>query len=52
MFDMLVMLLASLGAVLIIGALAYVSALIGVMVNAMIVLFCGPLIDARLDRTA
>jgi hypothetical protein len=38
-------LLATIGASLIIGALAFVSALIGVVVNAMIVLMCGPIID-------
>jgi hypothetical protein len=38
-------LLATIGASLIIGALTYVSALIGLMVNAMIVLMCGPIID-------
>ena len=38
-------LLATIGASLILGALAFVSALIGVLVNAMIVLMCGPIID-------
>jgi hypothetical protein len=38
-------LLATIGASLILGALTFVSALIGVLVNAMIVLMCGPLID-------
>jgi hypothetical protein len=38
-------LLATVGASLIIGALAFVSALIGVLVNAMIVLMSGPIID-------
>jgi hypothetical protein len=37
--------LATIGASLILGALTFVSALIGVLVNAMIVLMCGPLID-------
>jgi hypothetical protein len=37
--------LATIGASLILGALTFVSALIGVVVNAMIVLMCGPLID-------
>jgi len=37
--------LATIGASLILGALTYVSALIGVLVNAMIVLMCGPIID-------
>lgn len=43
-------LLATIGASLILGALAFVSALIGVLVNAMIVLMCGPLIDRMLAR--
>jgi hypothetical protein len=43
-------LLATIGASLIIGALTFVSALIGVVVNAMIVLMCGPLIDSLLAR--
>jgi hypothetical protein len=38
-------LLATIGASLILGALAFVSALIGVLVNAMIVLMFGPIID-------
>ncbi|HEU4525060.1 MAG TPA: hypothetical protein VFR62_08555 [Gemmatimonadales bacterium] len=43
-------LLATIGASLILGALTFVSALIGVVVNAMIVLMCGPLIDNLLPR--
>jgi hypothetical protein len=43
-------LFASIGAVLIIGALAYVSLLIGVLVHFMIVLMSGPLIDKFLAR--
>jgi len=39
-------LLATIGASLILGALAFVSALIGVLVNGMIVLMCGPIIDS------
>jgi len=39
-------LLATIGASLILGALTFVSALIGLLVNAMIVLMCGPIIDA------
>jgi len=38
-------LLATIGASLILGALTFVSALIGLVVNAMIVLMCGPIID-------
>jgi hypothetical protein len=37
--------LATIGASLILGALTFVSALIGVLINAMIVLMCGPIID-------
>ncbi len=44
----IVILLAGLGAGLIITALAFVTALIGVLVNAMIVLFAGPVVDARI----
>jgi hypothetical protein len=43
-------LLATIGASLIIGALTYVSLLIGGLVNGMIVLMCGPIIDRLLER--
>jgi hypothetical protein len=43
-------LLATIGASLILGALTYVSALIGLMVNAMIVLMCGPIVDRVLSK--
>jgi hypothetical protein len=43
-------LLATIGASLILGALAFVSALIGVLVNFMIVLMTGPVIDGVLAR--
>ena len=43
-------LLASIGAALILGALTYVSLLIGGLINGMIVLMCGPLIDRMLAR--
>ena len=46
----LVILFASLGAGLILGALTFVSALIGVLITAMIILMCGPLIDRFLAR--
>jgi hypothetical protein len=46
----LVILFASIGAALILGALTFVSALIGGLVNAMIVPMCGPLIDRLLAR--
>ena len=48
-------LLATIGASLIIGALTFVSLLIGGVVNGMIVLMCGPIIDrmqARRQRAA
>jgi hypothetical protein len=50
MFNLLVMLLAGLGAGLILAALTFVSLLIGVLVNAMIALFAGPVIDRALAR--
>jgi hypothetical protein len=43
-------LLACIGAALILGALTYVSLLIGGLINGMIVLMCGPLIDRMLAR--
>jgi len=43
-------LLAGIGASLILGALTFVSALIGVLVNAMIVLMAGPIIDNMLTK--
>jgi hypothetical protein len=46
----LVMLLASIGAALILGALTFVSALIGGLITAMSVLMCGPLIDRMVAR--
>ena len=42
--------LATIGATLILGALAYVSTLVGVLVNAMNVIVCGPLIDRLIER--
>jgi amino acid permease len=43
-------LLASIGAALILGALTFVSTLIGVLITAMIFLMCGPIIDRLLAR--
>jgi hypothetical protein len=43
-------LLATIGATLILSALAFVSTLVGVLINAMIVLMSGPLIDRVLAR--
>lgn len=42
--------LAGIGATLILGALTFVSTLIGVLVNAMIVLMAGPAIDSVLAK--
>jgi hypothetical protein len=46
----LVILFASLGVALILGALTFVSTLIGILVTSMIVLMCGPIIDRILAR--
>ena len=43
-------LLAAIGATLILSALAFVSTLVGLLTNAMIVLVSGPLIDRVLGR--
>jgi hypothetical protein len=43
-------LLAFIGASLILGALTFVSLLIGGLINGMIVLMCGPLIDRMMAR--
>jgi hypothetical protein len=43
-------LLAFIGAALILGALTYVTLLIGGLINGMIVLMCGPLIDRMVAR--
>jgi hypothetical protein len=43
-------LLASIGATLILFALAFVSTLVGVLANFMIGLMCGPLIDQLIAR--
>ena len=48
--DMISILLASFGAGLLITALAFVTALIGVLVNAMVTLYAGPMIDGLLAR--
>jgi hypothetical protein len=50
MFKFVEMVLAGLGAGFILLALTFVSALIGVLVNAMIALFAGPIIDQVLAR--
>ena len=43
-------LLATIGATLILSALAFVSTLVGVLTNLMIVFMAGPLIDRALAR--
>ena len=43
-------LLATIGATLILSALTFVSTLVGVLINAMIVLVSGPLIDRVMAR--
>ena len=43
-------LLATIGAALILGALTFVSTLIGGVVNAMILLMAGPIVDNILAR--
>ena len=43
-------LLATIGATLILGALAFVATLIGGLINGMIILVSGPLIDRLLER--
>lgn len=50
MFYWLGVLLATIGATLILSALAFVSTLIGVLINAMIVIVSGPLIDRLVER--
>jgi hypothetical protein len=43
-------LLATIGATLILSALAFVSTLVGLLINGMIVIVSGPLIDRLLAR--
>ena len=43
-------LLATIGATLILSALAFVSTLVGVLTNAMIIIVSGPVIDRLLGR--
>jgi len=43
-------LFATIGAGAVLGALTFVSLLVGALINAMIVLFAGPLIDRVLAR--
>jgi hypothetical protein len=48
--SLFVLLFASMGAALILGALTFVSALIGGLITAMIALMCGPVIDRLMAR--
>lgn len=50
MFNVLYLLFAGIGATLILGALTFVSLLIGGLVNGMIVLLSGPIIDKMIDK--
>jgi len=50
MWSWIGVLLATIGAALILGALAFVSTLIGLLINAMIVLVTGPVIERVLGR--
>jgi hypothetical protein len=47
---LLYVLFAGIGATLILGALTYVSLLIGGLVNGMIVLLSGPIIDKMIEK--
>lgn len=48
--DFILMILAVIGAAAILSALAFVSAVIGGLVNGMITLLAGPAIDGILER--
>jgi hypothetical protein len=50
MFNILYVIFAGIGAALILGALTFVSLLIGGLVNGMIVLLAGPLIDKMIAK--
>jgi hypothetical protein len=50
MMHILYILFASIGAALILGALTFVSLLIGGLVNGMITLICGPIIDKVIEK--
>lgn len=52
MLDTLRMLLAGVGAALILAALTFVTLLIGALVNAMVVLMAGPLVDKVVKEPA
>ena len=50
MFNALYVIFAAIGAILILGALTYVNLLIGGLVNGMVVLLAGPLIDKMIEK--
>lgn len=50
MFDALYVLFAAIGAILILGALTYVTLLIGGLINGMVVLLAGPIIDRVIEK--
>jgi len=50
MFNVLFVLFAAIGAALILGALTYVTLLIGGLVNGMVVLISGPVIDKMIAK--
>ena len=50
MFNVLYAVFAGIGAALILGALTFVSLLIGGLINGMIVLLAGPVIDRVIAR--
>jgi hypothetical protein len=50
MFDALYVLFAAIGVILILGALTYVTLLIGGLVNGLVVLLAGPIIDRIIEK--
>ena len=50
MIHLFYVLFAAIGATLILGALTFVSLLIGGLVNGMIVLLSGPIIDKMIEK--
>lgn len=50
MFNALYVLFAAIGVILILGALTFVNLLIGGLVNGMVVLIAGPLIDKVIEK--
>ena len=50
MFQALYILFAAIGATLILGALTFVTLLIGGLINGMVVLLAGPLVDKMMEK--